>query len=228
MRIKFITTVVSFSLAATLAGCSSSSNQTANTNAANPTTANTNTVNTTNPTINSNTTVQNPTTQTSPPVGQDPTRNTEIKPNPPSPGLDNSEVSTAMNPDGSVTETRVFKNHSVISKVVRLTDTKIQKSVKVYDKKGTVKDLSKDNIEQAMQMSGDDLARAVGFMAKGKETTEERKEGVKDKTEDAVDKGKQVGGEVVDKTKEGAKTVADKTKEGVKKVGNKVKGTIKP
>lgn len=227
MKNKFIVTVISLSLTALIAGCSS--NQTANTNTvnltnntnANPTTTTTDT--------NTNTTAQNPTTQPSPISTQDPTQNVEVKPNPPTPGPDNSEITIVMNKDGSVTETRVFKSHSTISKLIRFTDVKVQKSAKVYDKNGNVKDLPQDKFEASMQMMGDDLARAVGFaVPKTKEVVNESKEQMKKQEEGVVDKGKQIGGEVVDKTKDGAKTVAEKTKQGAKTISNKVKGKVKP
>lgn len=227
MKNKFIVTVISLSLTALIAGCSS--NQTANTNTVNPTN-NTNANPTTTTTdTNTNTTAQNPTTQPSPISTQDPTQNVEVKPNPPTPGPDNSEITIVMNKDGSVTETRVFKSHSTISKLIRFTDVKVQKSAKVYDKNGNVKDLPQDKFEASMQMMGDDLARAVGFaVPKTKEVVNESKEQMKKQEEGVVDKGKQIGGEVVDKTKDGAKTVAEKTKQGAKTISNKVKGKVKP
>lgn len=228
MRTKFIITIVSLSLIVLIAGCSSK--QTANSNTVNPAT-NTNANPTTTTTdANTNTTAQNPTTQQSPINSQDPTQNMEVKPNPPRPGPDNSEITVVMNPkDGSVTETRVFKSHSTVSKLIRLTDSKLQKSARVYDKQGNVKDLPQDKFESAMQMMGDDLAKAVGFaLPKTKEVVNESKEKMKNQEEGVVDKGKQIGGEVVDKTKDGAKTVAEKTKQGAKTIGNKVKGKVKP
>jgi len=195
VRMKLSLTLCALALAAVVSGCSKSdnTNATANTNATDPNaTANASPAN---PTVGQN------------PTGTDPTQTMTPQPNPAMPGPDNSEVQTAMDTNGVVTETRTFKNNKYITKVVRTTRDGTNRTVKVYNAKGESKNLPKDKVENAMKESGDALAAAAGWTV--------------DKSKDAASATKEGAEVVADKTTEGAKTVADKTVQGAKKVGQK-------
>ena len=197
MRIKLSIGLCVLALAAAASGCSKSdnTNATANANSAGPNTASANT-SPVNPTTGQNST------------GTDPTQNVAVKPNPPSAAPDNSEIQTVMDPnDGSVTETRTFKNNKYVTKVVRTTRDGTNRTVRVYNAKGESRALAKDKVENAMKDSGDAIAAAAGWTV--------------DKSKDAASATKEGAEVVVDKTTEGAKTVADKTVQGAKKVGSK-------
>jgi hypothetical protein len=130
------------------------------------------------------------------------------------PGPDNSEIITSTDSNGVKSETRVFKDHQRISKVV-VTTRNGTRTTRVYSRSGEEKE--GNTVENALETTGDAIADAAGFVA--------------DKTVDGTKKGVEVGKTVAEKTGEtatkvgektvdGAKTVGDKTADGAKKVGS--------
>ena len=196
MRIKLSIGLALLTLTVIGAGCPKADNtKTEGTNPADPNTA------------SANTSPVNP-TMTQVPTGTDPTQNVAVQPHPARSGPDNSEIQIEMdNNNGSVTETRTFKNNKYVTKVVRTTRDATNRSVTVYNAKGESKTLPKDKIESAMDATGDALAAAAGWTV--------------DKSKDAASATKEGALTVAEKTTEGAKTVAEKTVEGAKKVGSK-------
>ncbi|GEM_PF-3005889 len=236
--------LILFLLSLLLAGCAK--NNTASTNTANhPNSPDPTNANMTTP-MNANTNSQNPTTTMTPPQVQDPTRSgqppTEMK----VPAPDNSEITVYMNPkDHSVTETRVFKDNPLISKMVRFTDAKLNRSAKVYDKKGGARELPKELIEAANVLSAEQLAMAVKLIPPKPETPNPEKEQKKKEMEQQKQDGgtKEKGNEeeketpektnmttetVTNKSMMGGKKVGAKTLDSLKKTGNKTKGASVP
>lgn len=130
------------------------------------------------------------------------------------PGPDNSEIITSTDSNGVKTETRVFKDHQRISKVV-VTTRNGTRTTRVYSRSGEEKD--GNTVENALDTTGDAIADAAGFVAD--KTVEGTKKGVEvGKT--AAEKTGETATKVGEKTVDGAKTVGDKTADGAKKVGS--------
>jgi hypothetical protein len=138
-------------------------------------------------------------------------------------GADNSQITTATDASGVKTEARVFRNNPRVSRVVVTTQPSGQRTVRVYSATGEEKVV--DNIENALEATGEAVAQAAGWTA--------------DKAEDAgrevADKAEDVGTEVADKaedvgdqTVKGAKTVGKKTASGGKKAGKAIKDAVDP
>ncbi len=75
---------------------------------------------------------------------------------------DNSEISTEMNKQGQPIETRTFKDHPSLVKVVRTYVTLENPQVKVYLKNGKVLDLPKGKIDNIFNVPADEILTAVG------------------------------------------------------------------
>jgi PBP1b-binding outer membrane lipoprotein LpoB len=120
------------------------------------------------------------------------------------PGPDNSEITTSTDSNGVKTETRVFKDHQRVSKVV-VTTRNGTRTTRVYSRSGEEKEGS--NVGNALEATGDAIADSAGFVA--------------DKTVDGTKKGVEVGKTVAEKTGETASKVGDKTVDGAKTVGEK-------
>ena len=73
---------------------------------------------------------------------------------------DNSEISSRMNDKGEPVETRVFKNHPVLTKVER-TDLD-NRNIKVYLKNGKVFNLPEGKADNFLTASADEILIAVG------------------------------------------------------------------
>ncbi len=73
---------------------------------------------------------------------------------------DNSEVLSQMNEKGEPVETRIFKNHRVLTKVER-TDLNNQ-NIKVYLKNGKAVNLPEDRVKNFLSASADDILKAIG------------------------------------------------------------------
>lgn len=87
---------------------------------------------------------------------------------------DNSSIITTTTPDGTRTETRTFKSHALVSKVV-VTTAGETRTARVSSLGGEERDLPAEMIHTALEVTGDALASAVGFgVQKGKsaETTQ--------------------------------------------------------
>lgn len=167
-------------------------------------------------------------------------------------GPDNSEITTAVDASGTRTETRTFRNNPRVSRVV-VTTRDGRRTVRAYSPSGEERVV--DNVENALEATGDAIAQSAGFVAdKGEDVAGEAKDAgaeAADKAEDVGDKAKSVGAEVADKaedvgdkarsvgektvdvskkagekTVEGAKKVGEKTVEGAKKAGSAVKKVI--
>jgi hypothetical protein len=143
--------------------------------------------------------------------------------------VEESSVETATSPSGVKTETRTFKNHSRVSKVVVTTTPSGKKSARVYSNSGESRELPENKVSGALTATGDDLADAAGWVGdKSKDTYETSKKGTEKAVDKTVDVSKGVGEKTADvskkvgeKTAEGAKTVGEKTAEGAKTVGEK-------
>lgn len=141
------------------------------------------------------------------------------------PAPDNSEVMTTIDANGVRTETRTFRNNPRVSKVVVTTRNGV-KSGKVVSTSGEERDLDANEVEQALEATGEKIAAAAGFVvdhaAPVANEVADKAEDVKDET---VSGAKKIGDKTEDgarKTAEGAKTVAEKTASGAKKVVKKV------
>ncbi|HYG80105.1 MAG TPA: protein kinase [Pyrinomonadaceae bacterium] len=77
---------------------------------------------------------------------------------------DNSSIVTTVAPDGTKTETRTFKSHALVSKVVVTTFEKTR-AARVTSTEGEERELPAGMIPTALEASGDELAAAVGFGA---------------------------------------------------------------
>jgi serine/threonine protein kinase len=76
---------------------------------------------------------------------------------------DDSEIVTAIDADGSKTETRTFRNNARIARVVVTTRGDNNKAAQVYSHAGEVRDLPRERVATALEVTGDSLAEAVGF-----------------------------------------------------------------
>ncbi|MEJ7618833.1 MAG: hypothetical protein WKF30_18085 [Pyrinomonadaceae bacterium] len=165
---------------------------------------------------------------------------------------DNSEIEVAE-AGGVKTETRTFKEHEHVERVV-VTTRAGKRTARVYARTGDYKDLPEGDVERALDATGSALAGAAGFVAdKSKDAASATKEGLgkaadktgdfasdaKDKTEGALKKTGEAAKTVGEKTVDGAKTVAEKTGDaaktvgkktvaGAKKVGGAVKNAVTP
>src|SRR4029078_9985402 len=93
-------------------------------------------------------------------------------------GPDGSEITTSVDANGVKTETRVFHNNSRVAKVV-VTTRDGKRTTTVYAPSGTSKDLG-DNVTDALDATGDTLAKAAGFVGdKAEDVVGEAKTGVK-------------------------------------------------
>src|SRR6185369_333978 len=107
-------------------------------------------------------------------------------------GPDSSEITTSVDANGVKTETRVFHNNPRVAKVV-VTTRDGRRTTTVYAPTGTSKDLG-DNVTDALDATGDTLARAAGFVGdKAEDVVGEAKTGVKTAAEKTGDAAKTVG-----------------------------------
>ncbi len=166
---------------------------------------------------------------------------------------DNSEI-IVEETGGVRTETRTFKDpNSRVERVV-VTNRDGRRTARVHYRDQTVKELPENDVERALDATGDALVSAGG---KTVDVTKDAARTVADKTEDvggfigdkaedaagqtvkgakAVGRGtKAVGSEVADKAEDvggmavsGAKTVGSKTAEGAKKTGRAIKDAVTP
>jgi hypothetical protein len=127
-------------------------------------------------------------------------------------GPDNSQITTTTDAAGVKTETRVFRNNPRVSRVVVTTTPAGQRTVRVYSTTGEEKIV--DDLDDALDATGETIARAAGWTA--------------DKAEDAVDEVADKAEDVGDQTVKGAKTVGKKTTEGAKKAGKAIKDAVTP
>ena len=135
---------------------------------------------------------------------------------------DNSEVKTTIDANGVKTETRTFRNNPRVSKVVVTTRNGV-KSAKVVSPKGEERDVPPNEVERALDATGEKVAAGAGFVA---DKTEDAAKEVGDKAEDVKDQtvsgAKKVGSKTVEGAKaatSGAKKVGEATASGAKKVG---------
>ena len=138
---------------------------------------------------------------------------------------DNSEIATSVDASGVKTETRTFRDNPRIARVVVTTRNGV-KTGKAVSPSGEERDLDQNEVEEALEVTGDKVADAAGFAvdATGAVVREapDKAEDVKDKT---VSGAKTVADKTVEGSKsvaEGAKKVADKTASGAKKAVKKV------
>ena len=135
------------------------------------------------------------------------------------PAPDNSEVMTMVDANGVKTETRTFRNNPRISKVVVTTRNGV-KTGKAVSPSGEERDLDTNEVEEALEATGEKVAAAAGFVADNAAPVAneigDKAEDVKDKT---VSGAKKVGSEVGDKSED----VKDETVSGAKKVGSGAK-----
>ncbi|HEY0379718.1 MAG TPA: serine/threonine-protein kinase [Pyrinomonadaceae bacterium] len=75
---------------------------------------------------------------------------------------DDSSIVTTAAPDGTKTETRTFKSHALVSKVV-VTTAGGNSTARVSSTGGVERELSAAMVPTALEASGDALAAAVGF-----------------------------------------------------------------
>ncbi|HJU53305.1 MAG TPA: serine/threonine-protein kinase, partial [Pyrinomonadaceae bacterium] len=81
---------------------------------------------------------------------------------------DNSAIVTTTAPDGTKTETRTFKSHALVSKVV-VTTAGENRTARVSSVRGEERDLPSEMIPTALEANGDALAAAAGLgVNKGK------------------------------------------------------------
>jgi len=114
---------------------------------------------------------------------------------------DNSEVSTTVDANGVKTETRTFHNNPRVAKVV-VTTRNGAKTAKVVSPSGEERDVPPNQVERALDATGEKVADGAGFVA--------------DKTKDVAKEAGDKAGDVKDQTVSGAKKVGEKTVEGAK------------
>src|SRR5258708_5362015 len=76
--------------------------------------------------------------------------------------VEESSVETSTSPSGVKTETRTFRNHSRVSKVVVTTNASGKKSARVYSNSGESRELPENKVGEALTATGTDLADAAG------------------------------------------------------------------
>ena len=150
-------------------------------------------------------------------------------------GPDNSEITTET-ADGVTTETRTFKDpNSRVERVV-VTTRDGKSTARVYYRDKTVRDLPDNDVERALDATGDALVSAGGKVV---DVSKDVGGTVADKTGDAahatVEGAKTAGhatantaDEVGEKTASGAKKVGKATAKGAKKVGGAIKDAVTP
>lgn len=79
---------------------------------------------------------------------------------------ENSEISTQMNENGYVLETRTFKNHPVLAKIEKTTITPKKTELKVYLKDGKVYDVPNGKIEDFRTATTQSILEAINKTAK--------------------------------------------------------------
>jgi len=138
-------------------------------------------------------------------------------------GADNSQITTTTDASGVKTETRVFRNNPRVSRVVVTTQPSGQRTVRVYSATGEEKLV--DDLDDALEATGETVARAAGWTA---DKAEDAGREVADKAEDAgrevADKAEDAGDQAV----KGAKTAGRKTASGAKKAGKAIKDAVTP
>jgi hypothetical protein len=94
----------------------------------------------------------------------------------PRPAPDNSQNNTEMRPDGSVSETRTFKDHPELLKVERITvGTKV--SLKVYLRNGKVIEVPKEKIPEFQVVAPGNILLAAGIKPPVVQPTSTEKKG---------------------------------------------------
>lgn len=138
---------------------------------------------------------------------------------------DNSEVSTTVDANGVKTETRTFRNNPRVSKVVVTTRNGV-KTAKVVSPSGEERDVPPNEVERALDATGEKVAAGAGFVAeKTKEAANEAGDKAEDVKDETVSGAKKVGSKTVEGAKtatSGAKKVAEKTASETKKAVKKV------
>lgn len=141
------------------------------------------------------------------------------------PAPDNSEIATTVDANGVKTETRTFRDNPRISRVVVTTRDGVRTG-RAVSPSGEERDLDENEVEEALEATGDRVAAAAGFIAEKAEPVADE---VGDKAEDVKDETVSGAKKVGEKTVEGAKTagsgakkVAEKTASGAKKAVKKV------
>lgn len=101
-------------------------------------------------------------TSSSAPAGKDPTTRGDTPSGTGVAGLDDSIVNTELIDD--VTETRTFKSHPQLQKIVRVTyvNQNNKKVTKVYLKGGAVKDLPESKVADPIKAPAADIMKAIG------------------------------------------------------------------
>ncbi len=87
---------------------------------------------------------------------------------------DNSSVVTTTAPDGTKTETRTFKGHALVSKVVVTTNGE-NRTARVSSTAGEERELTAEMVPNALEATGDALAAAVGFGVQKEKSAEPTK-----------------------------------------------------
>jgi hypothetical protein len=81
------------------------------------------------------------------------------------PGADNTEIVVMKDNFGNVIETRNFRNHSRLFKLVIQTGADGKREIKVYGQNGEMKVLPSAMSEQVLTARGDEIANAAGIMS---------------------------------------------------------------
>lgn len=138
---------------------------------------------------------------------------------------DNSEIATTFDANGVKTETRTFRNNPRIARVVVTTRNGV-KTGKAISPKGEERDLDQNEVEEALEATGDKIADGAEFIAdKAEDIGREAADKAEDVKDETVSGAKKVGEKTVEGSKtvaEGAKKVATKTVSGTKKAVKKV------
>lgn len=141
------------------------------------------------------------------------------------PAPDNSEIATSVDATGVKTETRTFRNNPRVARVVVTTRNGVRTG-KAISPSGEERDLDQNEVEVALEATGEKVADAAEFVAdKTKDVAGETADKAEDVKDQTVKGAKTVGEKTVEGTKtaaEGAKKVADKTVSGTKKAVKKV------
>jgi hypothetical protein len=136
-----------------------------------------------------------------------------------------SSVETSISPSGVKTETRTFKNHRRVSRVVVTTNPSGKKTARVYSNSGEARELPENKVGEALTATGNALADAAGWVG---DKSEDAFDATKKGTEKAVDKTVDVSKDVGEKTANVSKKVGEKTAEGAKKTGKAIKNAVTP
>src|SRR5262245_31671098 len=121
---------------------------------------------------------------------------------------DNADVMTKIDANDVKTEKPTFRNNPRVSKVVVTTKNGV-KTAKVVSPSGEERDVPPNEVERALDATGEKVAAGAGFVA--------------DKTEDVAGEAGDKLEDAKDKTVSGAKTVGSKTVEGAKTAGSGAK-----